>query len=264
LRGKGALPTARVAFTRAITRRPARNFADGLTSADLGRPEFARMIEQHGAYVRALESLGLQVALLDPLEDHPDGHFVEDAAVVLPGVAVITRPGAKSRRGEERAMAAVLADFKRTVAIEAPGTLDGGDVLLAGRRAFVGLSSRTNEEGARQLGAVLSAEGYEWHTVPVGAGLHLKSSVNHLGGNALALTEDFAALEQFAGFDHVVVDAEEVYAANTLWINGTLLTPAGYPRTRRRLEALGLPIVELEMGEVRKMDGGLTCLSLRF
>ena len=252
------------AFTRAVVRRPARSFARGLTTANLGRPDYDRMAAQHEAYVRALQSLGLRVTVLDSLEDYPDAHFVEDTAVVLPGVAVVTRPGASERRGEERAMAAVLTDYKRITAIEAPGTLDGGDVLLAGNRAFVGLSARTNEEGARQLGEILSAEGYEWHAVPVGEGLHLKSSANHLGGRALVLTRTFASLDLFGGFDLVVLDDEDGYAANTLWINGSLLTPAGFPRARRQFEGLGLPILELEMSEARKMDGGLTCLSLRF
>ncbi|MCK9239484.1 arginine deiminase-related protein [Desulfocurvus sp.] len=252
-------------FTHALVRVPCENFASGLTtSGRLGAPDYNLMLRQHDAYVDALRSLGLTVITLPPENDFPDAHFVEDTAVVVPEVAVITNPGAPARRGEERTVAPTLGRYKRLARIEAPGTLDGGDVLLVDRRFFVGLSERTNAEGARQFTEIMTARGYAVDTVPVGQGLHFKSGVNHLGGRTLLATPDFAGLPVLAGYDVLVTPAGEDYAANTLYVNGTLLTPAGFPGVRRLLDGLGLPVVELDMSETRKMDGGLTCLSLRF
>lgn len=251
-------------YTHAICRLPAPDFADGLTTSDLGRPDFQTMVAQHGGYVSALQALGLAVEVLDPLPGHPDAYFVEDAALMFPEVAVVTRPGAAARRGEEAAMAPVTARHRPQVALEAPGTLDGGDVLVIGKRVFAGRSERTNEEGIEQLGRLLAPHGYTVTAVPVAAGLHFKSSVNWVGGNTLLVSPAFADREELRGFDLLVADPAEEYATNTLLINGTLLMPAGFPRTRALLEPLGLPIVELDTSEARKMDGGLTCLSLRF
>ena len=251
-------------FARALCRRPGPDFADGLTTAGLGRPDFDRMLAQHDAYVAALRALGLEVEVLEALPGFPDAYFVEDAALVFPGLAVVTRPGAPSRRDEAEALAPALARHRPLARLEAPATLDGGDVLVVGRQVFVGLSDRTNPEGAAQLARLLAPHGYAVVPVPVAAGLHFKSSVNWVGGDTLLLTAAFAGREELAGFRRLVMDPAEAYAANTLWINGTLLTPSGFPRTRALLETLGLPIVELDMGETRKMDGGLTCLSLRF
>lgn len=251
-------------FTHAITRKPGENFAQGLTSANLGPPSYALILEQHAAYLERLRSLGLEVVVLEPEPDYPDGYFVEDAAIVTPRLAVITRPGAASRRGEEITIQPVLARYLPTVQIQAPGTVDGGDVLMVGSHFFVGLSERTNPEGAAQLGRSLEEHGYTWVALPVGAGLHLKSSVNSLGGDTLLITPELADYDEFADYDRIILDADEAYAANTLWVNDTLLTPKGFPKTRRKLEATGLEVIELDVSEVRKMDGGLTCMSLRF
>jgi dimethylargininase len=251
-------------FTRAICRKPGPDFAQGITTSGLGPPDPARMLAQHGAYVDALRGLGLEVDLLEPLPGFPDAHFVEDAAVVTAAVAIVTRPGAPARRGEETALAPSLARHRSLARIEAPGTLDGGDVLIVDRRVLVGLSARTNPEGAAQLGRILQPFGFTTTPVPVGAGLHFKSGVNSLGGDVLLVSEDFAHREELASYRRIVVSTEETYAANTLWVNGTLLVPAGFPRTRAQLAALGLPVLELDTSEARKMDGGLTCLSLRF
>ncbi len=251
-------------FTHAITRKPGENFAQGLTSANLGPPSYALILEQHTAYLERLRSLGLEVVVLDPEPDYPDGYFVEDAAIVTPRLAVITRPGAASRRGEEITIQPVLARYLPTVQIQAPGTVDGGDVLMVGSHFFVGLSERTNPEGAAQLGRSLEEHGYTWVALPVGAGLHLKSSVNSIGGDTLLITPELADYDEFADYDRIILDADEAYAANTLWVNDTLLTPKGFPKTRRKLEVTGLEVIELDVSEVRKMDGGLTCMSLRF
>lgn len=250
-------------FTHAIVRKPGPNFAEGITTSDLKSANFFSILHQHQAYVETLKSIGLEVIILDPLPDYPDSYFVEDAAVVTPKVAVITRPGAETRRGEAIAIAPVLAEYREIVSIQAPGTLDGGDVLMVGRHFFIGISDRTNTEGAEQLGFILEQHGYTWTPLPVSGGLHLKSGVNFMGGNTLLLTQVFSARYEFNSYEMIVVDEAETYAANTLWVNDHLIMPAGFPKTRHNLENLGLPIIELEVSEARKMDGGLTCLSLR-
>jgi dimethylargininase len=251
-------------FTRAITRRPGEDFAQGLTTSDLGPPSYELIVRQHEAYVETLRSLGLETVVLDGLPGHPDATFVEDTAVVTPDVAIITNPGAEARRGEADAIEPVLARYRRTVRIRAPGTVDGGDVLRVGAHFFIGISDRTNEEGAEQLGRILEEYGHTWTAVPVAAGLHLKSSVNHVGQRTLIVTQAFAALDEFRGYDKIVLGQAEAYAANTLLINDCLIIPQGFPGTRKKLEAMGLEIIELDVSEARKMDGGLTCMSLRF
>ena len=251
-------------FTTAIVRTPGPDFGGGLTTASLGMPDYGIMLSQHAAYVEALRSLGLEVVVLDPLPGFPDAYFVEDVAVIVPETAVITRPGALERRGEIEAIEPVLARYRKTVRIQAPGTLDGGDVLIAGMECFIGLSDRTNEEGARQLGCILEGQGYHWTEVPVQGGLHLKSSVNYVGSNTLLLSSQFAEMPYFDSYNKIILDDEEIYAGNTLYINGNLLTPSGFKRTYRKLEELGLPLILIQASEARKMDGGLTCMSLRF
>ena len=251
-------------FTRAIARLPGPDAAAGLTTAGLGRPDPSLLLKQHSAYVETLRRLGLEVEVLPAAPGFPDAYFIEDAAVVTPEAAVITRPGAPSRRGETVSVESALARYRPLHRIELPGTLDGGDVLAAGGRFFIGLSARTNEDGARQLGAILASFGHSWTAVPVESGLHLKSSVNALGDRTVVLASGFPTKELFRGYDRIVLDPGDDYAANTLWINGTLLVPKGFPRALEKLSGRGLPVIEVDTSEMRKMDGGLTCLSLRF
>jgi dimethylargininase len=250
-------------LSRAVARLPGPNFAAGLTTCRVPPRGLAAILGQHAAYVRALEAAGLAVTVLPPEPAHPDAYFVEDTAVVTPGLAVITRPGAAGRRGEEDTIADVLASHRPLARIQPPGTLDGGDVIVTETQALVGLSGRTNPEGARQLEYLLAPQGYATATVAVGHGLHLKSSANYLGDRRMLVTQAMSRHPAFRTFDCLVVPVEEHYAANSLRINGHLLIPRGYPRTRRLLEPLGLHLVELAMEDVRRMDGGLTCLSLR-
>ncbi len=252
-------------FTQAIIRKPCINFARGLTTTVSSEPaDYGLMLKQHEAYLEALSAAGLEVIVLDPQPDFPDAHFVEDTAVVTSDVAVITIPGADARQGEEESIAPILAEFRKIERIQAPGTVDGGDVLQVGNHFFIGISERTNQEGAEQLGRILQGYDNTWTMVAVGAGLHFKSSVNFVGKNTLLVTSDFSAKAQLKGYDQIVLDSAESYAANTLLVNEHLLIPAGYPDTRKQLETLGFNLIELEVSEVRKMDGGLTCLSLRF
>ena len=252
-------------FTHAIARKPGPNFAQGITTAvNEESPKYETLVNQHKEYISTLKSIGLEVILLDALPDHPDAYFVEDTAVVATDVAVITNPGADARKGEEETIAPVLAQYRKTEKIRPPGTVDGGDILQVGKHFFIGLSERTNHEGAGQLSHILKRYGYTCTIVAVGEGLHFKSSVNYVGQNTLLITEDFSENAQFEGYDTIVVDSIESYAANTLFINNHLLVPRGYPDTRKKLEMLDFKIIELDTSEVRKMDGGLTCMSLRF
>jgi len=251
-------------FTHAITRLPGENFADGITTSTLGRPGYPLILEQHWAYRQALQNLGLEVILLPAEPGFPDAYFVEDPAIVTPGLAVICNPGALSRRGEGITLEPVLKEYRPVAHIQPPGTLEGGDVLCAEDHFFIGLSERTNQEGAAQLTALLEPTGYTCITIPVAAGLHLKSGVNYVGSNTLLVTSSLAEHPAFTRYQKILIDPEEEYAANTLLVNGTLLTPRGFPKTRAELVRLGKPVIELDVSEVQKMDGGLTCMSLRF
>jgi dimethylargininase len=250
-------------FTHAIARSPAENFAEGLTTAGLGAPDFVLMQAQHEAYVDALRDAGLEVQVLEAAPRYPDAHFVEDAAVVTPEVAVISRPGAPSRRGEAELMEPVLAAHRPLARIEPPGTLEGGDVLQIGRRFFIGVTARTNEAGARQLEQLLSEHGYRCALIPVTHTLHLKSDLNAVSEETLLVTPALAEHEALAGYEKIVVKTDETYAANVVRVNDRLLMPRGFPRLRDALGARVPNVVELDMSESRKMDGGLTCLSLR-
>ena len=251
-------------FTHAITRLPGENFADGLTTANLGPPSYSLILKQHHAYRQALLNLGLDVIVLPAEPAHPDAYFVEDPAIITSKIAVITRPGAPSRQGEETTLEPFLEYYRPIVHIVPPGTVDGGDVLMVGQHFFIGLSERTNAEGAAQLTAHLSGAGHTSETVPVAAGLHLKSGVNYVGKNTLLVTKDLADYPGFARYEKIILDAGEESAANTLWVNATLLIPKGFPKTHAKLAHLDMRIIELDVSEVQKMDGGLTCMSLRF
>ncbi len=250
--------------TDAIVRPPCPAMADGLSTAALGPPDQALALAQHRAYVRALEAAGVTVTVLAPLNDFPDSCFVEDVAVCTSACAVVTRPGAPSRRAETAHIEAALAAFHdRIERIEAPGRLDGGDVLGVGNRYFIGLTERTDAEGARQLIAILARQGMSGEAVPVEGMLHLKSGVAWLGGDLLLLRAALADQPAFAGYRKLVVADDEAYAANAVLVNDRVLMPAGHPRTRRAIEAAGLKTIEVETSEFQKLDGGLSCLSLR-
>ncbi|HET7453215.1 MAG TPA: arginine deiminase family protein [Thermoanaerobaculia bacterium] len=255
------------AFTGAILRIPAANFADGLTTADLGSPDVALALQQHRDYGLALERCGLTLTVLPPDPRHPDSCFVEDAAVIVGGMAVLTRPGAPSRAGEVEAIRGALAERFEIREIEAPGTLDGGDVCEAGDRYFIGVSERTNAAGARQLARHLEAEGrgavlVDIRRVP--GILHLKSGVVSIGDERLVAIDALAGEPAFAGFEIVRVAPEEEYAANAVRVNDHVLVAAGFPRLAESLDRLGYRTFAVPMSEFRKMDGGLSCLSLRF
>jgi len=252
-------------YRRAVVRRPCRNFVHGLTTAKLGPPDFDRALGQHAAYVEALRSCGVEVVVLEGDERFPDSTFVEDPAVVTDRLAVITGPGASSRRGEEAAIAEALAPFfSRLEKLQAPGTLDGGDVLQAGSHFFIGVSGRTNRHGAEQLAAILKRYRYSVSLVPLKDVLHLKTGVGYLGRADLLAAGEFVRHPDFRNFHVIPVADDESYAANSVWVNGTVLMPAGFEKTQRAVQRAGYPVRALDVSEFRKLDGGLSCLSLRF
>lgn len=255
-------------FTNAIVRLPSENFASGLTSGKLGKPSYAKALVQHAAYCAALERCGLRVEVLPADAQHPDSTFVEDAAVITAHSAILTRPGAESRLGEVAEIREALARFFREFQrIEAPGTLDGGDICEAGKHYFIGLSHRTNEAGARQLAEILAREGCSSSIVDIrkmNAILHLKSGIAFIGDNNLVVMEAMADWPHFRGYDLVVVEPQETYAANCVRVNDYVLLPTGHPQVEAALKERGYKNYPLDMSEFEKMDGGLSCLSLRF
>jgi dimethylargininase len=255
-------------FRHAIARLPGANFTEGLTRVDLGPPDLATALAQHAAYCAALRACGLAVEVLAADAAHPDACFVEDCAIVLPEGAILTRPGAPSRAGEVAGIAPALhAHFPAPDRVDAPGTLDGGDICVAGRHVFIGISQRTNDEGAAQLERWLDARGYSHARVDIrgiDAILHLKSGLTALAGGHLVLIGALASNPAFAAYEHLVVAPEEAYGANAVQVNERVLVAAGHPRLAAQLEALGYAPLVLDMSEYAKLDGGLSCLSLRF
>lgn len=256
-------------LTRAIVRSPSRNFAKGLTTSGLRTPDYHLAVKQHDEYCQALADLGMRLTRLPVDERYPDSTFVEDTAVLTESVAVITRPGAPSRRCEVDDIAQALNHFYSSLrAIAEPGTVDGGDVCQVADYFFIGVSGRTNEEGATQLGAILNAAGFPCAFIDIRdlspRLLHLKSGLAYLGGNKLVVDSALSDRAEFREFEIICPDADEAYAANCLAFGNTILIAAGHPRFEAQLRRCNFNTKALEMSEFQKMDGGLSCLSLRF
>lgn len=244
---------------RALCRAVPSSFAHALSAAPPDPPiDVALARAQHAAYVAALGALGVAVTVLPADEALPDCTFVEDTAVVAGGTALVTRPGAPSRRAEVTAVAAALAGLDVHV-MEAPATLDGGDVLRAGRTFFVGLSARTNRAGADRLAAAFPDHRVIALEVPPSV-LHLKSACSPLGDEAILLAEGSLDPHLFRGVD--IVSTPEAHAANAVAVGNGVVVAAGAPGTRALLERRGLRVIEVDTGEMRKADGALTCLSI--
>jgi len=261
-------------FSRAIVRPPGVNYAAGLTSAVDGAPDLGLALQQHAHYCEVLRACGLELIRLEPDPAYPDGTFVEDAAIVTARGAILTRPGAPSRTGEtdsvgEALRAALHApDIRR---IEAPGTVDGGDVCDADGHFVIGVSARTNEDGANQLRSHLQSMKFSASIVDIRASktlLHLKTGIAYLGDGvwmaAEALEQELEALARLYMRVLITVSRDEAYAANCVRVNDSVLVPAGYPGVVAALRSRGFRPVLLDMSEFKKMDGGLSCLSLRF
>ena len=256
-------------FNNAILRLPGSNFSAGLTtSASKSAPDLGKALAQHAAYCSALKECGLDLTVMDANLQYPDGTFVEDTFVIAERVAIATRPGAKTRTGEVASVAAALRRYRpQWEQIEAPGTVDGGDICQADEHFFIGLSARTNEDGAAQLAAILARHRYTSSTVDIRGHatlLHLKSGIAYLGERRFLVMHGFPAIDAMADADRIEVAQAEAYAANCVRVNDQVLIAAGFPGVAAALKKNGISVRALEMSEFAKMDGGLSCLSLRF
>ena len=212
-----------------------------------------------------MEELGLDILVLPPDENYPDSTFVEDTAILLPNCAIITQPGAESRRGEIDAVVKLLkGEFSEIEKIVGSGTLDGGDVLEAGNHFYIGISERMNQAGAGQFIDILSKYGKIGSIIPVNKGLHLKSAVSYLGNNYMLIDSETINSNCFKGFTIITTGSGEGYAANSISVNGTVIMPKGFSKTMEEVEKAEFLVRTLEVSEFRKLDGGLSCLSLRY
>lgn len=255
-------------LTKAMVRLPASNFAAGLWSAiGGGGPDLKAALAQHERYCEALRECGLQLTRLAADLRHPDSTFIEDTAVLTPRAAIVTRPGAPSRRGEEAGTRDALRGFfAKIYEIKSPGTVDGGDVCEADGDFIIGLSARTNEEGARQLAVLLEDLGYKSLLLDIRSSrtlLHLKSGMSYLGNGVFLVSADAPFADALKRYELITASDAEGYAANCIRVNDCVLMAAGYPKLLATLTRRGYSVTALEMSEFRKMDGGLSCLSLR-
>lgn len=248
-----------IAFTRAVP--PAITRCE-LTHLDRDPIDPARAVAQHGRYEEALAALGCTVRRLAPEPGLPDSVFVEDAAFVLPEVAVLARPGAASRRAEVASVAEALRPYRRLAAVEAPGTLDGGDVLAVGDRLYIGRSARTNDEAIQQVRALVAPFGYTVVAVPVTGCLHLKTAVTLVADGTVLLNPAWVDPAPFDGLTCIPVSPAESFAANAVRVGDAVLFPSAFPHTRRRLEDAGLAVRTVDASELAKAEAGLTCCSL--
>ena len=255
-------------FKNVIVRTPAQSLVNGITSApELGKPDYNLALKQHENYIKALESCGVQVTILPPLEDFPDSCFVEDTAVLTKKCAIISNPGAESRTQETKYMVDAVKKFYSEDSIEyitAPGSMEGGDIMMVGDHFYIGLSARTNKDGADQLIAALKKYGYTGSVVAMSEVLHLKTGLAYLENNNLLVAGEFVASPEFAKYNRIEIDVSEAYSANCIWVNDKVLVPAGYPKTETAIRAAGYEVITVDTSEYRKIDGGLSCLSLRF
>ena len=228
-----------------------------------GAIDVALARRQHAAYCHALETLGCEVIALPALANFPDSVFVEDVALVFDEFAIATRPGAESRQGEGDAVHEVLGSLRPLLRIHAPGTLDGGDVLRIGKRVFVGISARSNEAGRAQLRDLLAPHGYTVEGVSTRDCLHLKSAVTQVSGDTVLLNKDWLVdADAFADYRTIEVDPDEEHAANAVRVGAALLYPEGFPMTRERLRAEGIDVTTVDVSELQKAEGAVTCCSL--
>ncbi len=254
-------------FTHAITRRPAASITRGLRAVDIGRPDLALMQAHHADYIAALRSTGATVVELAALDAFPDSVFVEDTALCLPQGAIIMRPGAPSRLGEAAEMAPHLAAlYAETRPIIGPDSyIEGGDILVTETEILVGRSARTNAMGIAEMTSLVAPWGHKVREVVTPPGvLHFKTDCSLLDGETILSTERLAASGCFAGYKVIHTAPGEDAAANSIRFNDLVLVPAGFPATRDRITAAGFTVREIGNSECAKLDGGMSCLSLRF
>ena len=253
-------------FSHAIVRAPSRSIAGGLRALDTGDPDLHLLKQHHDAYVATLASTGAAVTELEPLEAYPDSVFVEDTALCLAEGAIVLRPGVPTRLGEAAAIAPTLADFfGEVVAIEGPGCIEGGDILTTEREILVGRSSRTDASGVAELRRITGKWGYTVREVEAPAGvLHFKTDCSLLDEETILSTPRLAASQCFEGYRVIHTATGEEASANAIRFNALLMIPAGFPQTAEALSTAGYEVREIGNSEAAKLDGGMSCLSLRF
>ena len=252
-------------FKKAIVRTPGKSLIKGISTAGLGIPNYELALEQHANYIIALAACGLEVTVLEADEAYPDSTFVEDVALLTSECAIITNPGAETRRGETVAMKKVLQSFYANIEeVHEPGRVEAGDIMMVGDHFYIGLSERTNQSGAKQVIAYLEKYGMSGSVVKLEKVLHLKTGLAYLENNNLVACGEFLTNSAFQKFKILEISQNESYAANCIWVNGTVIIPAGYPKARAIIEGAGYTTREVDVSEFRKLDGGLSCLSLRF
>ena len=224
--------------------------------------EIAR--QQHRHYEDLLTGLGCQLISLEPEADLPDSVFVEDVAVILDEIGILARPGPDSRRSEVARIAPVIGEYRELKTIEPPGTLEGGDVLRIGRTLYVGLSGRTNNQGFNQLRSLAERFGYSVTPIPVKDGLHLKSAVSQVGPETLLVNPNWVDGAVFSGFQLLEIDQREPFAANGLLVGDSLIYPRSFSRTAERLVREGVQLEPVDVSELQKAEGAVTCCSLMF
>lgn len=253
-------------FTHAITRRPSQSAVDGLRAKDIGTPDIDQLRQDHALYVATLKSTGAEVVELPELAAYPDAMFVEDTALCLPEVAVLMLPGAPSRMGEvDEIRPAIEAQYKTVRQINGPGHIEGGDILTTGSEILVGRSARTDARGVADLEKIVSDWGYSLREVftPPGV-LHFKTDCSLLDAQTILTTERLAASGCFKGYKTLFTPAGEEAAANSIRFNNLVLVPANFPKTADLLDGNGYEVVQIGNSECAKLDGGMSCLSLRF
>ncbi len=252
-------------FKNAIVRTPCKNFINGLTTAGLGQPDYENAITQHKNYITALENCGIKVTVLNADEQFPDSCFVEDVALLTPKCAIITNPGVVSRRGETAAMKEVLHKFYSNIEeIGDQGTVEAGDIMMVGSHFYIGLSKRTNKKGAQQIIDILEKYNLSGSVISLEKVLHLKTGLAYLENNNLVACGEFISKNEFQKYNIIEIDNDESYAANCIWVNNRVLIPKGFPKAKAVIKNVGYQTNEVDISEFQKLDGGLSCLSLRF
>lgn len=253
-------------FKYAIVRKPAKSISEGISgSKELGKVDYKNALSQHEEYVKALEKCGLKVEILDARDDLPDSCFMEDVAVCTQEFAIITNPSEESRNPEIKGMKEILSKYYKNIEeIKAPATLEGGDVMMVGKHFYIGLSDRTNKDGAGQFIKALQKYGFDGSVIKMEEMLHLKTGMTYMEDNVLLVTGEFKGKAEFDEFDKIEVDDDEGYCANCIRINDFVIIPKNYPKTKKLIQERGYKIIEVDTSEFKKIDGGLTCLSLRF
>ncbi|MDG1858954.1 MAG: arginine deiminase family protein, partial [Emcibacteraceae bacterium] len=227
-------------FKNAIVRKPSRSMIDGITEATLGKPDYDNAIAQHDDYIAALKECGLEVTELPAVEEFPDSCFVEDPALMTPHCAILTNPGAQSRRGEVGHIADAVRSFYDNVEeIKDPGFVEAGDIMMIGDHYYIGLSARTNQEGADQMIAILEKYGMTGSVVTMSEVLHLKTGLGYLEDNNLVACGEFLTKQEFQKYNIMEIDQADSYSANSVWINGTVLVPKGFASTSELIEKAG-------------------------